>query len=537
MTGLIRSVLVAAVAVALVLYLINDDQDATRQGTRSLDYYLSGLKVPDPTAPGSSLAVDPAVAVDPDGKGTQAVPVIPLLRGSWANGGVKRVAVDGVVYARTDGSLQRAPARGGVYSDGSMRAPQPQQLVGPAGAYPLCGAQVAHDLAHPRNTRLAYQVSGPDGRCDSTGKQSWRLIKVDPRSLARPMAFPGQPVVSLHDPGEGSHTGWLARRGNQLLALGADLDRERPVGVVAGYVEPLAVLRDGNVLLNLDGSLVAYQPSSGELVASYYRFPADRDGSHRPLEAASDGRSLFFLVSDLASGASLYRADAAGAVTRLHAPPDSPSGSFAAGQLVLTEDRAAYVYRTGDGSSRLISVRKDGSAVTEIDRHALPDGIGLALADLDGIAHPDRIFYSRRNGTGSADALVSSDDGEQHTGWSNALWVGYSLAPSLVAPGLWNGVERVFLADGVQRTGQLGGARLAGLQATAPHAAASILGTIPADVEGFTVPGGLGPGRLAKALTRHGGKSHSDVFYLSREQRLTRVTHTAQEDELPVPLF
>jgi len=439
----------------------------------------------------------------------------------------------------------------------------------------VCVYAPGSDLMNPLNAPIVIgQLQSGTGCDDPDRVLDYNVVRLGDGAGTAARAFPavderpdgnfngvrvfgGDPsIVSINDPADGRHQGWLIRQNQQLVRVNPDLSTEivrdgngDPVAINA-YFELLAQVDNPALLLNIDGELVVYDPSSNRTSGSLYTF-VDEGGSGSfgfpgqtvgPEGSITDGDDLFFVDDNALFRTDLCNSDDVAEMDRNANP--TPSSGFAFSSLVVGVDRIVWRYTdagadpssTSDDQERLRSVTK-----------AMPfSPMTLATADANvqerfgsfvfGAGRTDsRVFYNRVQGPPGNPAATTAEsvrlDGTEPRATSDAEWIGIDNLQNYVYRRSGSG-------------GSSGGGAIESVE-TADPAQSLTLGTLPAEavsVTGLIVPG-YGPGRVMTALVDedpdpNNSDLRGDVWFFDHTQAgsLQRVTDSPA-DEFAVPLF
>lgn len=500
--------------------------------TRQVAFFNGSLKAVDPDDPASAIDVDDSVSPR-----IGTVEVVPLLSGDWGNPEATNVSTSGVFYVRPDGTLRKATSAAPVDSNGQALAPSPVRVSSESDAEPLCKTTSATHFVDENATRIAYLVSG-DGDCQTIGDNNWKIVRLDDDSNTSPRNFPGVPITPLFDMSNGDYLGWLARQGPDLLFVDTSLSTTKILPDQAvSFVQHLASLNNGNVLLNVDGLLHVYHTDTGNLEKRNFTFFFNpRTQQDAPAAHRTDGNAVYFaeMTSQSTEPVVLRRIDSDGTVTKIHAPTNAVENQPPM-RVQLTADRVLFAYTNTNSQLQLVSVAKDGTGVLDIDAGTIRI---VPTNGIDAIS-ADYVFYTTMDSQGNVTAHAVEDDGTTgRQSWSDALWVGVNVANRTHPSTAFAPMTDVILATGVNGPDDMAGGTIKQVRAGAPSQGEVDLGTLPSDTGTFSILSGFGPDRLASGTFPDSGSTQRDVFYLdtSAQQTLQRVTNTSENEE-PVVFY
>lgn len=475
---------------------------------------------------GSLKAVSPGALSSPVTVESGAVSVAaPVNGGDFSSGTLANETVARVVYARTsDDTLWQ------VATNLNVAPPSPQRMSSQSGT-PVCTFRIGQDLDNPDNARILAQLDTGGNDCGSGA--TWKIMRLGDGATVAPGTFPGQPIVGVIDPVNGSHAGWLSLDGGVIKrvtyssgVVTSTAVSNSPGGIAsAGYFESLL---DGTVLLNLDGAIHAYDSSANSLTRVDSGFTVS---GLNPLYVA-DGDELFLVDNN-----TLYRADpGAGTVTVMD---DSTNAAFAMGTQRLTVTPGHVVWSYGQDTNNdmiadttiIRSVDKATGQAFELDRGSLAFSSNQGIFDRSG----GWFFYTRVVG-GAPQAIARKADGSAVRSYDNAQWIGASINLGSYQD-LGSSVEIAYLVKGLNSTGgSYAGKSVQSVAGENPASTPLNLGTLPSDIQSLSLLGGFGANRLGWAGTTSGGQ---DIFFVDgdRAGSLTRLTDTPGTNEMPVIFF
>jgi len=505
-----------------------------------LEFFQASLHAVDPSDPETILTID--ANASELGGGENDVGAVAFFGGTLQGGGVSDLAVEFVVYARADGTLQR------VSTDATNGVPVPQRLSSETNALPLCDVRVGFDLADADNARFVYgsdrTVAG-----DCSGALTWRAVTLSDDAATDPVDFPGEPIEALFDPIDGSHTGWLAQSGGVLQRLAPDLSVQADnLFDVQSGAESLGFVGNGSVFLEIDNGLFAFDPATDTLIDFLFTFAQLCPCS---LTFSTDQDFAYFLDSD-----ELVRADATTAnVASLDAPMDvlGFTPGFLSFVAVGTNHVAWSYLSDADGNPVTVddqavivrSVAKDGSGAVDLD--VLSSSIGpLAFFSTFLSANGGEwVFYDSQIELSPSlfqpVSVAARLDGTNLLRFPESLWIGSSFSTEFL--GSQMGItDRIIRLDGVADLANLGAGTLSlsSFDASDPTAPPTDLGMLPSDTEFVFFLPGFGPARIGFMVSIDGfGNGQSDILFIDTEtlNSLRRLTDTDGISEFPAPGF
>ena len=408
-------------------------------------FHHSPLTAIDPDDPVNSTAIHPP--------GTDTADVTPIQHADYYP--LARMIFDR--HIRT--IIYRLPATGEWWKVSALKRDGllPTRLSNETAATAICGAPVQKpDYMNHENARFVYRLPGTDAACN-TADDVWKMLKAGMSASDSPVAA-YSPVAAIHDIQNGALTGWLAKNGNSLFAYDAEFANPVLLANFATNAVQTAVGPGGIVFLTIDDKLHAYNPntSPATLSAPLHTVAASlvsavTDESHLYF---GDQTSIYQVPLDGSGSANLMVTDATGSIY----------------SIVLTDTRVVYTNWTG---GQLRSVPKAGGAVTDLG----------ATWSLTGAAGSRIYFNTLVFGTPWIHtAHVIDDDGTNGLTYPAAAWTpvqqnwGYFGATGNSLP-----LGRMILrenADAAPFT----------LNSYDPvtHTLVASLGTLPADLTGFT---------------------------------------------------
>ncbi|WP_404364209.1 hypothetical protein [Marinobacter sp.] len=510
--------------------------DETVDLTTQLQFFRGSLSAIDPAAPKNVFLVD-------DEKDPTATS-IPILAGKWGGTSVNSLHVGQILYPRSDGTLWRVA----VESDTDGNPQAPVRVSSETDAASICRISTPFDFADTLQTPVAYEIDS-DGNCNDEQNRAWYTITLgDDKTQAR-QPFPGRPIASLHTRDDGSHDGWLVLNGTSLDLILTDGSATVSVSgnETVNYAEFLGALSDGSQILNVNGNLRRYDPSTSLLYQSMHDFGGTGGSVNDTTLAAISGDNEFYFVDQ----GVLYRTDVANNSVQKLDEPGNVGGVFCGieegqlwtGPMLLTEKYIVWSYQRSTGEcvvrrvGRLVG-QNEGNAdnlFSETEDDAVLGGrLEFSTIYPLRMSTPNWVFYERNfEGVSEAiaqpvDSLSSSDVVIE----PDADWVGASFGrdggPTLGAMGL----SHMFLTRNTASGPELRVAR----SSVGFDKESLLLGDMPDDFGAIRFALGFGSQRLGTLGTATG---NADVFSVNAEAEgsFKRITNTADKNETPFPFF
>lgn len=464
---------------------------------------------------------------------------------SSANG----LHVASVLYPRMDGTLWR------LGTDPEAFPPTPAQVSSAKNLNRICMRGVPQPAIYTDAdaTPFVYVLSADGTGCEDSldaGTATWHFVLLGDDAGTAPRDFPtpdpltgdfdysvktkAGTIVNLQDR-QGDHAGWLIRQGGMLTRVGPDgkVVAADIAPVVDGFELVAAQLDSGVALLNVGGTLMAFDPATNGLKDLGFALgPYD-------VHAASDGRELYVTRQN-----ALYRTTGGGRdVVKIDTDPNDPGGASSGSRTapLVGSDRVVWLADARGGEQALRSVDKSATDVGSGESIANFEGDALSLLE----ANSDQwLFYGEAGdvtaGPAPMTAVALRMDGSEREAFADSAWIGYTRA-SQVKAGSGASAARVYrVADLSGGGGGLAGKRLLSLAANDPtnDGATIELGVIPSDSENAVGPfisPGFGPGRL---VTRVIAATQTDILFFQDDQpgSLQRITDN-DDDQFALPGF
>lgn len=404
------------------------------------------------------------------------------------------------------------------------------------------------DFTDLNNTPIVYATREATQNCDDDISLSWKLVflgddaTTDPRSFPEPDAQTAPngeslpPVTTLRGT-DGTFAGWLIEQNGKLVRLDSDGQvTNGDVADVAEFFEFLTLLADDTVLLNIDGALVGVNIADNSVIDYNYTFPGQPTSGTtppRPYAVSSDNESLFFLVKDAPDSAQLYRTTADAGVVKIDENTDS-SNIIGPDSLSVGATHVAWVDRTTTSTDVVRSA--DKAAIDLSSGQQLHE---LASTRFRGAISDQWMFYQDGSFT-AGDAYATRLDGSvEPVTFTDAQWVGYSLASNRSIGGAAAPASRVYLVNDFS---QVSGQALISVAADAPENRDGDLdlGIIPAAIDQLIPTTGFGPERIIGGVDLGDEESaNNDLLFLNDTApgSLQQLTDTDDKDEYPLLLF
>lgn len=487
---------------------------------------------------GPLMAVDPVNPDNPQQVSTGAISskAIAAIGDGTFNANLNTVSnlhTRTIIYAQ-GGKLWKVSAR---KADGLV----PTQISSEAAATDVCRSQTANDLKNHDNAAYVYELAGIDRDCNTTGDNSWHMVRVGTNNSTAPFSAK-QPLTSIDNPANGTHEGWLVSEKVSNVATlkfyNADFSKGQGVtGAPSGYTSimyygPINISQE---LLRIDGAIGTYTHSDEDniwktratVTTNYPDSHFVRDSSYlyyadyvNP-RAATPIMSIYRdrVIDDDSDTDRLYDIDIAGFDTAQH-------------ELTLKTTSArviAAIHLKNDNKTRVVAIEPGSITAPPSLTGGLVSGNIRSL-----LTSGDRLYYSFDQDTayltdGTTETYTQDNpptpnlSGRDNFTSGSSAWLG-ARQPNQFRIGNTLQPQTVFLTTGFNAaTGFAGGLIIQYDAATATQG--SVLGTIPDGIKEIHIEGNQSI-TLAKGLRGDGGV---DIFFvdLDTPNSLKRVTSGA----------